>query len=353
MNIFITADFSDDAVDRLKANGHAVQLGGWGATGELLSEDELIKGIGASDVLIVGYEPITPKVLDATNIKVICSIRGGPQANINIDHATRLGIPVIYTKGREAVPVADFTMGQILGLVRRIVQTDRELRKGKFTLDPDKFGSKKDVIWDLSSDGPWQSRKGIELAGKTLGLIGLGTVGQAVARRALGFELRVMAYDPYQPDNAFQDNGVIRADLETTLKEADIISIHAMATTENRGMIGEREFTLMKDGVYLINNARASILDEQALRTAIMSGKLGGAALDVHHQEPIRSEDELFTLDNVVLTPHIAGAGLEVIYRHSNMIVDDLLHLMEGTMPKAIYNPEILKGSNRLNLTVD
>ena len=109
----------------------------------------------------------------------------------------------------------------------------------------------------------------------------------------------------------------------------------------------------MKDGAYLINTARASIVDEQAMRTAIMSGKLAGAALDVHHQEPIGSDDELFTLDNVVLTPHIAGAGLEVIYRHSNMIVDDLLHLMEGTMPKAIYNPEILKGGNRLNLTID
>jgi D-3-phosphoglycerate dehydrogenase len=220
-------------------------------------------------------------------------------------------------------------------------------------MDAKKFGSHKDVVWDMSADGPWQSRKGIELAGKTLGLIGFGTVGQAVARRAQGFELRVLAYDPYVPEAVFQENGAIRSDLETLLKESDIISIHVMASEENRGMIGEKEFALMKDGVFFINNARASVVDEKAMREAIFSGKVGGAALDVHHQEPIRSDDELFGLENVVLTPHIAGAGLEVIYRHSNMLVDDFLRLLEGKMPKAIYNPEVLKGNNRVNIIIE
>ena len=352
VKIFITADFSEDAVERLKAHGHEVRLGGWGINCKILGEDELIKEIGDSEVLMVGYEPITPKVLNETYLKVICSIRGGPQANIDIVYATKLGIPVIYTKGREAIPVADFTFGQIIGLTRRIVQTDRELRAGKFTLDVKKFGSKKDVIWDMSADGPWQSRKGIELAGKTLGLVGFGTVGQAVARRAQGFELRVLAYDPYVPETVFQANGANRSDLETLLKESDIVSIHVMASEKNRGMIGEKEFALMKKGAFLINNARASIVDEQAMRKAILSGKLGGAALDVHHHEPIRSDDELFALENVVLTPHIAGAGLEVIYRHSNMLVDDLLRLLEGKLPKVVYNPEVLKGNNRLNIII-
>ncbi len=320
---------------------------------ELLSEDDLIKEIGDNEVLIVGYEPITPKVLDATNLKAICSIRGGPQANIDISYATRLGIPIIYTKGREAIPVADFTFGQIIGLTRRIVQTDRELRSGKFTMDMKKFGTKKDVVWDMSANGPWQSRKGIELAGKMLGLVGFGTVGQAVARRAQGFELRVLAYDPYVPEAVFQENEAIRSDLERLLKESDIVSIHVMASEKNGGMIGEKEFALMKKGAFFINNARASVVDEKAMRKAILSGKLGGAALDVHHQEPIRSDDELFSLDNVVLTPHIAGAGLEVIYRHSNMLVDDFLRLMEGKMPKVICNPETLRGNNRLNMTVE
>jgi D-3-phosphoglycerate dehydrogenase len=353
VKILITADFSEDAVKRLKTYGHEVRLGGWGVSCELLNEDELIQEIGDSDVVMVGYEPITPRVLDETNLKVICSIRGGPQANIDIKYATKLGIPIIYTKGREAIPVADFTFGQIIGLTRRIVQTDRELRSGKFTMDPKKFGSKKDVIWDMSADGPWQSRKGIELAGKTLGLVGFGTVGQAVARRAQGFELRVLAYDPYMPEAVFQENGAIRSDLETLLRESDIVSIHVMASEKNRGMIGEKEFALMKNGAFFINNARASVVDEKAMRKAILSGKLGGAALDVHHQEPIRSDDELFSLDNVVLTPHIAGAGLEVIYRHSNMLVDDFLRLMEGKMPRAVYNPETLKGNNRLNMAIE
>jgi phosphoglycerate dehydrogenase-like enzyme len=108
-------------------------------------------------------------------------------------------------------------------------------------------------------------------------------------------------------------------------------------------MIGEEEFLLMKQGVYLINNARASIVDEKALRNAIATGKVGGAALDVHHDEPIKASDPLLKLDNVILTPHIAGAGLEVIYRHSRMVVDDLLRLIEGKMPDAIANPEVLR----------
>ena len=110
-----------------------------------------------------------------------------------------------------------------------------------------------------------------------------------MARRALGFELRVLTFDPYQPDDVFHANGAVRAELDNLLKEADIISIHAMATKENQGMIGEREVDQMKDGAYLINNARASIVDEQTMRAAIKNGKLAGAALDVYHQEPIRS----------------------------------------------------------------
>ena len=343
MKVFITADFSSEAVERLTNAGHQVIQGGWGVTHEILTEDQLISELGDCEALFVGYEPVTKKVLDSTNVKVICSIRGGPRANIDVDHATGKGIPVIFTLGREAIPVADFTIGQIVGLVRQIVRTDRELHQGKFTSPAGDYGSSKDVIWDMSEEGPWESRKGIELSGKTLGLVGFGTVGQEVAKRAAGFNMKVLAYDPFQKDVVFIRNKVARVELEVLMKSSDIVSIHARGTEKNKGMIGEREFALMKDGSYLVNNARAVIVDEKAMRDALDRGKLGGVALDVFHKEPVKANDPLFKMDNVVLTPHIAGAGLEVVYRHSRMLVDAFLKLLAGETPKAICNPEVLK----------
>jgi len=344
MKITITADFCIESIKELENDGHTVNHTGWGVTHDILSEDQLIAAIGDSQALFVGYEPVTKKVIDSTGLKIICSIRGGPKANIDTDHATEKGIPVIYTLGREAIPVADFTIGQIISLVRKIVQTDRELHKGKFTSPPGEYGDETDVIWDMSEDGPWESRKGIELKGKNLGVIGFGTVGQEVAKRAVGFGMKVLAYDPFQKDSAFIKSKVSKSDLPELLKNSDIVTIHARSTESNKGMIGPKEFAMMKDGAYFINNARAAIVDEKAMRDALNSGKLGGVALDVFHEEPIKEDDPLFEKENAVLTPHIAGAGHEVVYRHSKMLVDDFRRLLKGERPKAIFNPETLEG---------
>jgi len=347
MKVFITADFSEEGMKRLTDAGHEVRYCCWGATHDICTEDQLIEGLKGFDVLFVGYEPVTRKVLENATLKIICSIRGGPRANIDVDFATKLGIPVIYTLGREAIPVADFTMGQIISLVRQIIRTDRELRSGKFTAPAGEYGSEKDIIWDMSPEGPWESRKGIELGGKILGLVGFGTVGQQVAKRAAAFNMKVLAYDPYQRDSAFVAHRVEKVTLEDLCRRSDIISIHARGDERNKGMLGEKEFALMKQGVYLINNARAAIIDEKSMREAIYCGKVAGAALDVFHQEPIKVDDPFMKMDNTVLTPHIAGAGLEVVYRHSNMLVDDLFALLKGEMPKAIINPEAIGDSNR------
>ncbi len=347
MKIFITADFSEAGMKRLTDAGHDVRYCCWGATHEICTEEQLIEKLQGFDVLIVGYEPVTEKVLKSADLKIICSIRGGPRANIDVDFATGRKIPVIFTLGREAIPVADFTMGQIIGLVRQIVKTDRELRSGKFTAPAQSYGSDKDVIWDMSLEGPWESRKGIELTGKTLGLVGFGTVGQEVAKRSAAFGMKVISYDPYQKDAAFIQHRVEKVNLDDLCKKSDIISIHARGTEKNKGMISQKEFAMMRKGVYIINNARAAIVDEESLREAIYSGKVAGAALDVFHQEPIKIDDPFLKMDNIVVTPHIAGAGLEVVYRHSDMICDDLLALLNGQMPKAIINPEAIDDFDR------
>lgn len=343
MEIYICADFSRDGIEMLKVAGHKVRTGGWGFTGSILNEDELISEIGSADVLIVGYEEVSRKVLEQTNLKAISSIRGGPRANIDVDYATERGIPVFYTFGREALPVADFTMGQILAITRKTARADAELHRGIFTAPAGNFGSDKDVIWDMNSEGPWQSRKGIEMEGKTIGLIGFGTVGKEVGKRAQGFGMNVIVYDPYQKAEVIEACGCTKVELDALLQSADIICFHAKMNDNNKGMISDREFGLMKDGVYIVNNARAGLMDEAALRRTLRSGKLGGLALDVFHSEPIKRDDEYFNYPNVLLTPHIAGAGRDVIYLQSVMLVNDLLLYFAGGMPKPVVNPEVFK----------
>lgn len=343
MEIYICADFAQDGIEMLKAAGHTVRTGGWGYTSSMPGEDDMIREIGNADVLFVGYEPITRKVLENTHLKVISSIRGGPRANIDIDAATELGIPVFYTFGREALPVADFTIGLILALARNIVRADAELHRGVFTAPASEFGSEKDVLWDMDPIGPWQSRKGIELEGKVLGLVGFGTVGRQVAQRAKGFDMDVIVYDPYQSAENIAACGCKKVELNDLLQSSDVISFHAKISDDNKNMISYDQFAMMKDGVYMVNTARAGLVDEQAMREALRSGKLGGLALDVFHKEPVKRDDEYFDYPNVILTPHIAGAGRDVIYLQTVMLVNDLLLYLAGGMPKPIVNPEVFK----------
>ncbi len=343
MKIYICADFSQDGIEMLKAAGHTVRTGGWGYTSHILDEDELIAEIGDAEILFLGYEPVTRKVLENTHLKAIFSIRGGARANVDVDAATELGIPVFCTFGREALPVADFTMGLILSLTRKIARANAELHEGVFTAPAGEFGSDKDVIWDMNAEGPWQSRKGIELEGKILGLIGFGTVGKQVAQRAKGFDLDVLVYDPYQSAEAIAAHGAKKVELNELLRASDIISFHAKVSDANRNMISYEQFKLMKDGVFIVNTARAGLMDEEALRATLRSGKLGGLALDVFHSEPVKRDDEYFNYPNVILTPHIAGAGRDVIYLQSVMLVNDLMLFLAGGKPRTIVDAAAYK----------
>jgi D-3-phosphoglycerate dehydrogenase / 2-oxoglutarate reductase len=347
MKIFITADFSNEGIRRLTDAGHDVSHCCWDATHEICSEEKLAEKLQGFDVLLVGYEPVQEKILKSTNLKIICSIRGDPGINIDVGLATRMNIPVIYLPGCIAVSVADFTIGQIIGLVRQIVKTDRELRSGKFTASARTYNSSRDAIPDISLNGHLESGIGIDLAGKTLGLLGFGTTGREVARRAIAFGMKVIAHDPFQRDSSFVQYRIEKVTLDVLCRRSDIISIHARGTEKNKGMIGEKEFAIMKQGVYLINNAAAAIVDEKAMRDSIYSEKVAGAALDVFHNETIRIDDPLLKMDNIIVTPHIAGAGFEIDHRHSNMLCDDFFALLQGEMPKAIINPEAIDDFNR------
>ena len=343
MKIYICADFSQDGIETLKALGHTVKTGGWGFSEHQLTEDELIEAVKDCDVLFLGYESVTKKFFEETKIKAIFSIRGGVGANVDLEAATAAGVPVFCTFGRESLPVSDFTIGVMLSLARKITQSNDELHRGVFTAPAGEFGSDRDVIWDIDAEGPWQSRKGIEMEGKTMGLIGFGTVGKEVAKRAQAFGIDVLVYDPYQSAEAVASLGCRKVELDELCRNSDIISLHAKMTKDNAGMLGAEQFDLMKDGVFLINTARAGLIDEQALRANLRKGKLGGLGLDVFHAEPVKRDDEYFNYPNVILTPHIAGAGRDVIYKQSSMLNNDFLYWLAGGKPRTCVNPETLK----------
>jgi len=322
-NILVTADFSEAGLDALRALGE-VTVAGWGVTGLIATEAETARMFAGADIVAIGYEPVTEAVFAATDLKFLASIRGGPGANIDLLAAAKRGIPVTGTVGREARPVADHSFGLMLSLIRHIAYADRRLRAGHLVGDPDADSG--ETGWGMGPRDPWNSLKGFELSGKTIGLIGLGAVGREMVKRARGFDMRVLAHDPYVRD----PGDVPLCSLDELLAVADVVSIHARVTDESAGMIGEREFGLMKPDAVLINTARAGVVSRPALIEALTSGRIRGAGLDVHHNEPLGADDPFLAMDNVVLTPHIAGATVEVVGLHSQLVADNIRRFCTG-----------------------
>jgi len=301
----------------------------------------------AADLLIVGYETVTARVIQsAGRLRLIACGRGNP-VNVDREAASARRIPILYAPGRNAEAAAEFTLGLILDCARNISRGDRALRAGKYTgPEREEFSSAdpgQDIIWDIDGSSPYRVFEGQELRGRILGLIGLGYVASQVARLAQAFGMRVLAYNFGQDHERAGATGVTLAGLDELLSQSDFISVHCKLSPESRGLIDRRAFTLMKPGAYLINTARAAIVDQGALLDALQAGRIAGAALDVFWYEPLPANHPLLALDNVILTPHLAGAAADVPERHSRMIVDDVLAWLDGKQPKHIFNLSDLK----------
>lgn len=348
MNTLITANFDPNVLESLDNElGFDIEYAPISERDSRLSDNEFRQRLDGVEVLIVGYEGVSEAVIaDSDDLQIIACPRGGPDANVDIEAATDHGIPVLYTPGRNAKSVGDFTWGQILTVCRNIAHAHHLLHTGTYTGEPRadaaKGGSREDVTWGLGKDSPYTVLKGSELAGKRVGLIGLGAVGQEVAKRAQGFEVDLVAYDPFVDAAEMAEYGAEKVDLDTLLETSDIISVHVPVTDATRGLIGPEEFDRMKDGAYFINNARAAVIDSDALLEALQSGDLQGAALDVYDEEPIPEDHPLLDLDTVVTTPHLGGATDSVIKRHSEMIKADLEALFAGDKPAHIANEDVL-----------
>jgi phosphoglycerate dehydrogenase-like enzyme len=245
----------------------------------------------------------------------LVSILGTGTDNVDLEAATRRGISVTNTPGVGAPSVAELTVGLMLGLVRAIPLSDGRLRQGM-----------------------WQHVEGPELAGKTLGLLGLGAIGQYVARLGLGLGMRVIAWS-YSLDSARAARlGVELVERDEVFRRADVVSVHLRNTPEVRGIVGARELALMKPSAYLINTARGALVDESALASALRAEKIAGAALDVYTEEPLPPERNPFRdLANVVLTPHIGAVTREANTRSRAMPVDNIIAYLEGR-PEHVVN---------------
>jgi len=343
MKVLVTVPLAESGLKQLRELAE-VEFEGQARGGEVLTVRELKDKLANKQMVIVEFEPITGEVIESTNLKIIACTRGGPQANIDIPEATKKGIPVLYAPGRNATSVAELVLCLMIAVARHVSQAHHLLKTGHFLAPPGtQADSDRNVVWGVEKGSPYVVFKGPELSGRRLGIIGLGEVGERVAVRAKAFEMNLLAYDPYIPEEKIIGAGARAVDLETLLRESDFVTVHCKVTDETKGLIGEKQISLMKPTAYLINTARGAIVDEAALATALRQKKIAGAGLDVFQQEPLPSDSPLLQLDNVVVVPHIGGASIDVEKHQTDIIVSDLNRLFSGEKPKYCANPEVLE----------
>ena len=271
---------------------------------------------------------IDAELLDsATTLKVIANRAVGLD-NIHIPAATRNGILIGNTPGALHESCADFTLGLILSLARNITYGDRKIRAKE---------------WTVFDQIPYL---GTDVHGATLGIVGMGLIGTAVARRARAFDMRIIYHSRTRKPEVEADIGADwRDDIDAVLTEADFVSLHMPLTPETEYMIGKRELELMQTTAFLINTTRGSTVNPRALHNALTRGEIAGAALDVTAPEPIPHDDPLLSLDNLLLTPHISSASHQTVRRMGQMSADNIIAALQGEPMPSCVNPEVL-GSN-------
>ncbi len=321
--VFVTQPIAESALKRLRAVAD-VEVNA--DSSRVLEKAKLIEAVKRCDILLsLLHDTVDRDVLTANpQLKAVSSMNI-TQDRIDLAAATELGIPVTNIPAIVTDATADICFGLLLAVARNIALGDKLFRQGVYP------GSQSNHL------------AGAAVTGKTLGLVGFGRIGQAMARRGRGFDMKIVYADPRRlsPEEEAKFGAAYRS-LDQLLGEADFVSLHPQLMPETRHLMSDRQFSLMKPTAFVINTSRGPVIDEAALVRALKENKIAGAGLDVYEHEP-KVSPELTQLPNVVLTPHLGSAVLKLREGMANVVVDNTIALIEGRKPVSCFNPQVLK----------
>jgi D-3-phosphoglycerate dehydrogenase len=328
MRVLVLAPFAQSVLDGMKQRLDVIHEN-WMDTKRLLSSQEFIRRIQEEDIpiLVVEADFVQREVFDQASRLKFLGVCRADVVQIDVAAATEHGIPVVNTPARNAVAVAELTIGLMLSLLRRIPSAHNMVSLGKW-VDP--------------TDAYFHMRGG-ELWGKTIGIIGFGAIGQQVAKRLAAFETNLLAYDPYVGPERMRELDTSKVDLDELMRQSDIVTVHCTTTPETVGLITAHRLSLMKPTAFFVNAASAYVVDEDALIRVLKERRIAGAAFDVYRNWPVKADDPILKLENVVLTPHIGGATDESVLRHSQMMAADIERFLKGERPRNLVNPQVWK----------
>ena len=291
--------------------------------------DPLILEHGSEANVLLGlFVPISKAVMDAMpNLRIAGISRAGCE-NINVEEATKRGILVFNVKGRNAHAVSDFAVAMMLAECRNIARAFYSIKNGQWR----KTFSNSDCIPEMHD--------------KTIGLVGFGYIGQLVAQKLSGFQVKIKVFDPYMDPEFIHSKGFEPVSIQELFRESDFISIHARLSENNKKMVSRELIDSMKPSAYFINTGRSGLVDQDALADALREKRIQGAALDVFDTEPIAEDSPYLQLDNVTLTTHIAGTTTEALSNSPFLLAEDIARLLRGEEAKFIVNGEVLENAD-------
>lgn len=283
------------------------------------TEEEMIAALQGVDGIICSSDPLTARVIESADRLKVIARTGVGYNTVDVKAATARRIPVCILPGANRHAVAEFAFTLMLACGRRLLQNLAEVEKGG-----------------------WKSIDGVELAGKTLGIVGLGTIGKEMAQRARAFEMRILAHDMVRDQQFAEANGVAYVSLEQLLKESDFVTLHCLLNESTRHLINAERLALMKPTAILVNTSRGGVVDSEALYQALKANQIAAAGLDVHEQEPL-GDSPLRGLPNVLLTPHAGAATVEYRNRAPFLAADAVIQALKGERPAHPVNPEVFQ----------
>ena len=312
--ILVADQIAQQGIEQLRQRHDVVVRSG-------LSEDELVEAVAdVSGLIVRSQTQVTARVIEAAPQLEVIGRAGVGVDNIDLDAATQRGVIVVNAPLANTISATEHALALLLAVARNVPQGDASLRAGR---------------WERSK------LQGVELAGRTLGIVGLGRIGSEVARRARAFEMRVVAYDPFVSSERAASLGVEVLSLEELLAEADFVTLHTALHEGTRGMLGREQLALMKRTAYLINTARGALIDEQALHEAVSEGRIAGAAIDVFSEEPAVG-NVLTTSESIVVTPHLASSTAEAQDRAAVDVVEQVLDVLDGRPARFAVNAPLV-----------